>query len=191
MSDDDRTVRVPTGRPKVNTVGLLVAVGIGMLVSIGLGVYGRVHEAAFFAFNLPGFSAPGAAKAWLATLVFVLAVVQLFSALVMYGKIPITAPSWIGTLHRWSGRSAVLASVPIAVHCLYAYGFDSGDTRVLVHSLVGCFFYGAFVAKMLVLNTKGTPGWALPALGGAAFTGLSVLWLTSAVWYFTTQGLVF
>jgi hypothetical protein len=31
------------------------------------------------------------------------------------------------------------------------------------------------------------PGWALPVLGGAAFTALTGLWLTSSVWFFTTM----
>ena len=65
---------------------------------------------------------------------------------------------WAGPrLHRWSGRVAVLLTVPVAVHCLYALGFQLGSPRVLVHSLVGCFFYGVFVAKMLVLPRPDAP----------------------------------
>jgi hypothetical protein len=29
----------------------------------------------------------------------------------------------------------------------------------------------------------------LPALGGAVFTAVTAVWLTSAVWFFTTSGL--
>jgi hypothetical protein len=115
--------------------------------------------------------------------------VQLVSAAAMYGRLPVRAPSWTGTLHRWSGRVAVLASVPVAVHCLYALGFQAGEPRVLVHALVGCLFYGAFVAKMLLLTRHGLPGWALPVAGGLVFTGLAVLWVTSSLWVFTTLGL--
>lgn len=173
------------------TTTIVIAFGIGTLVAVGLGVYGRVHDASFFAFNLAGFSSGTAAKAWLATVAFLLALVQLFSALVMYGRINIAAPPWIGTLHRWSGRVAVLVTVPVAVHCLYALGFETDVTRGLVHSLAGCFFYGAFVAKMLVLQRREAPGWALPVLGGAVFTGLTVLWLTAAGWFFATSGIHF
>lgn len=174
------------------TGGLLLAVVVGIAVSIGLGVYGRMQApGAFFSFSIVGFSSGPAAKAWLATIAFVLALVQLFSALVMYGRIPIAAPSWIGTLHRWSGRVAVLVTVPVAVHCLYALGFRVGEPRVVVHSLFGCFFYGAFVAKMITLNRRGMPGWSLPVFGGAVFTALTALWLTSSVWFFTTTGLTF
>ena len=63
----------------------------------------------------------------------------------------------------------------------------SRPPRVLVRSLVGCIFYGAFTAKMLVLRAE-VPRWVLPVLGGAAFTALTAVWLTSAVWFFTTSG---
>lgn len=62
---------------------------------------------------------------------------------------------------------------------------------MLVHSLFGCLFYGAFVTKMLLLTRPGAPGWSLPTLGGAVFTGLTALWLSSALWFFTTTGITF
>ncbi len=187
-SQDGLIAATPSSRLAV----LLVAVVVGILVSVGLGVYGRLHEPTFFAINVAGFSSGTAAKAWLGTIAFLLALVQLGSALVMYGRLPrITAPSWIGALHRWSGRVAVLVTVPVAVHCLYALGFQTGSVRVLVHSVFGCFFYGAFVAKMLILNRRDAPGWTLPVLGGAVFTGLVVLWSTASAWFFGTSGLTF
>lgn len=178
-------------RAQTSSGGVLVAVVVGALVAVGLGVFGTMHDPRFFSVNVAGFSSGLYAKAWLTTAAAVLGLFQVFSALVMYGRLPITPPSWIGAAHVWSGRLAVLATVPVAVHCLYAVGFQTGDTRVLTHSLLGCFFYGAFVAKMLVLTRKGVPGWALPVLGGAVFTGLIYLWLTSALWLFTGQGLKF
>lgn len=33
-----------------------------------------------------------------------------------------------------------------------------------------------------------TPRWLIPALGGAVFLSLIGLWLTSALWLFTTKG---
>jgi hypothetical protein len=177
--------------PRSHLAALLGILAAGSLVSVGLGVYGRTHEPSFFAINIAGFSSGIAAKAWIVTGVFLLALVQLGSALVMYGRIPgVTGPSWIGGLHRWSGRAAVLLSVPVAVHCLYALGFQTGEPRVLVHSLFGCFFYGAFTAKMLSLRID-TPRLTLPVLGGAVFSALTALWLTSSVWFFTTSGLTF
>jgi hypothetical protein len=170
---------------------LLVLLAIGAAVSITLGVYARAHEPTFIAVNLAGFSGPLAAKAWLTTGAAVMAIVQLVSALAIYGKLGITAPSWAGMLHRWSGRVAFLLAVPVAIHCLYAVGFDSSSPRVLIHSVLGCLFFGAFTVKMLLLSRKGMPGWALPVFGGLVFTGLAALWLTSSLWFFTTIGVSF
>lgn len=170
---------------------LLGAAGAGAAVAVALGVYGRLHEPTGVAINLAGFSGPMSVKSWLTTVVVALALVQLFSALAMYGRIPGPRPGpAVGMAHRWSGRMAVVASVPVAAHCLYALGFQATDARVIVHSLLGCFFYGVFVVKMLVLAREGSPRWLLPLTGGAVFTALVGLWLTSALWFFTTFGLV-
>ncbi|GAJ81605.1 hypothetical protein NBRGN_038_02790 [Nocardia brasiliensis NBRC 14402] len=179
------------GRSQSGTAALAVALLIGAAVAVLLGVYGKTHEPSAFSVNVAGFSGPQAVKTWLATLAFVLALGQFGSALAMYGKLPGRTPSWIGSAHVWSGRLAVLVSVPVAVHCLYALGFQHYDARVLWHSLLGCFFYGAFVAKMLLLTRKGLPGWVIPAAGGLVLTGLTGLWLTSSLWFFQHNGLTF
>jgi hypothetical protein len=191
VGDEAPTMRAYVPPPRGASTTLFIAAAALILVAVGLGVYGRTHQAAFFAFNLAGFSSGTAAKVWVATIAFVFALVQLVSALVMYGKLPVAAPSWIGGLHRWSGRIAVLVSVPVAVHCLYALGFQVGQPRVLVHSIFGCLFYGAFVAKMIVITRRRSPGWLLPVLGGLVFTALTVLWLTASVWFFATNGIKF
>jgi Family of unknown function (DUF6529) len=175
---------------------VLVAGAVGSLVAVGLGVYGRLHEPTFVAVNIAGFSSGIAAKAWLASFAFLLALVQLWSAAAMYGRVGRRwrhdgAPHWVAGLHRWSGRAAVLVTVPVAVHCLYALGFQDGTLRVLLHSLAGCFLYGVFVTKMLVLQRPHTPRWSLPLLGGLLFTVLTAVWLSSSVWFFTTSGLSF
>ncbi|MFI6939682.1 DUF6529 family protein [Streptomyces sp. NPDC050418] len=158
-------------------------------VAVGLGVYGRVHDPAGTSFNLAGFSSTGAVKSWLGTGAFAFAVLQFVTALAMYGRLPgITSKPWMPGLHRWSGRVAFLLAVPVAVHCLYALGYQTYDTRVLWHSLLGCFFFGAFTAKMLLLRHDRLPGWLLPVVGGAVFAGLAVVWVTSALWFFRTFG---
>src|SRR5690606_10421545 len=142
-----------TSRPAAGAAAtLLVPVAIGAAVAVTLGAYGRLHEPTGIAVNLAGFSGPLAAKSWLTTGAAFFAVVQLVSALVMYGKLGIPAPKWTGTLHRWSGRVAFLLAVPVAIHCLYAVGFAAAEPRTLAHSLLGCFFFGAFTVKMLSLS---------------------------------------
>jgi hypothetical protein len=189
----DPTAQIPTQAvPTRSGVAVVVAVALGAIVAVGLGVFGKVHEPQFFSISVAGFSSGVAVKSWLATLAVALALFQLASAFAMYRLIPGgKAPSWIGTAHVWSGRLAVLASVPVAVHCLYALGFQSTDNRVLFHSLFGCFFYGAFVTKMLLLTRIGLRGWVIPVAGGLVFFGLVYVWLTSALWFFQTTGVTF
>lgn len=164
---------------------MLVPLGIGSLVAVTLGAYAGLHEPRGVAVNLAGFSGPLAAKSWLATGAAVLALVQLASSVAIRRR---AAPALVGTVHRWSGRGAFLLAVPVAVHCLYAVGFQVGSPRALVHSLLGCLFFGGFVVKMLGLRRDGLPGWVLPVLGGVVFAALVGLWLTSSLWFFQTSG---
>ncbi len=176
-------------KPVTRAAAAVVPLGIGAAVAIGLGVYGRVHNPTGVAIDVAGFSSTQAVKTWLATVAIVLAIVQLISAFAVYGKIP--GPSWSGTLHKWSGRLAVLFTLPVVAHCLYALGFQYDTGRVLIHSVLGCFFFGAFAAKMLVLSRDDAPRGLLPVIGGLVFSALVGIWLTSALWFFTTVGFTF
>jgi hypothetical protein len=190
VATQPHTVPPQPARADSGAAKLVVPSLIGGLVALTLGVYGRLHNPTGYAINIAGFSSPGAVKSWLATGAFVFALVQVGSALVMYGKVPrVAAPPWIGGLHRWSGRAAFLLAVPVAVHCLYALGFQHYSTRVLVHSLLGCAFFGAFTIKMLVLPKSDLPNWTLPTLGALVFTALTGVWFTSAYWFFSTFGI--
>jgi Family of unknown function (DUF6529) len=180
------TREVPAATRDRYRLPLLVFVLLGSAVAVGLGVYGREHEPTGYALNVVGFSGPLYVKAWLTTAAAVLAVVQLLTAGRMYD---VAASAWVRAAHRWAGRVSVLLTVPVAVHCIYALGFEGGSPRVLVHSLLGCFFYGAFVVKMLVLTRGPRPRWVVPVAGGALFTAVMGLWLTSSLWVFTTTGL--
>ncbi|MFC9895563.1 DUF6529 family protein [Nocardia sp. NPDC127579] len=191
MSADPNATTVRRVRP-AGPAAILVPLLVGAAVAVLLGVYAKTHDPRFFSVNVAGFSSPTAVKTWLATLTFALAICQLCTAAALYGRIrPLANAGWTGPAHVWSGRLAVLVSVPVAVHCLYALGFQDSTTRVLLHSLFGCFLYGAFVAKMLLLTRKGLPNWVIPVAGGLLFSGLTVVWLTSALWFFRTSGLTF
>ncbi|PXX62353.1 hypothetical protein DFR70_107221 [Nocardia tenerifensis] len=179
----------PGKRVRPGARAIVIPLLAGAAVSVLLGVYAKTHEPAGYSVGIAGFSSAQAMKTWLASVSFLLALCQFASALVMYGRLPVAAPSWIGAVHVWTGRLAVLVSVPVAVHCLYAFGFQHYDTRVLTHSLLGCFCYGAFVAKMLLLTRNGLPRWAIPIAGGLVLTGVTGLWLTSALWFFQHNGL--
>ena len=178
-------------KPAASTTSMLIVPSlIGALVALALGIYGRVHSPTGIAINIAGFSSPGTVKSWLATGATVFAIVQVGSALVMYGKVPrVTAPEWIGGLHKWSGRIAFLLAVPVAINCLYGLGFQTYSTRVLIHSILGCAFFGAFTVKMLILPKRGVPGWVLPVAGAVVFLALIGIWFTSAYWFFSTFGI--
>jgi hypothetical protein len=182
------TTVVPVG-PDPSARLLVVPALAGCLVALTLGLYGRLHPPTGIAVDIVGFSSPATVKAWLATVAIAFALVQLGSSLVMYGKLPgISAPPWIGGLHRWSGRIAFITTVIVAVHCLYALGFETFTPRVLAHSVAGCLFFGVITVKMLALTRRGMPGWVMPLLGGLAFALLVLIWFTSAFWFFSFFG---
>ena len=166
----------------------LVALAAGAAAAVALGVYGRAHDPTGRAINTFGFDTMIQMKVWLAVAVGVLALGQVVGALWLYGKLGIAAPSWLGKGHRASGILAIILSLPVAYHCLWSLGFQSYDTRVLVHSLAGCLVYGALVAKVIAVETKSGPAWLLPVAGSVLFTTLIVVVLTSAVWYLNEFG---
>ena len=67
-----------------------------------------------------------------------------------------------------------------------ALGFETGaGARVLIHSIIGCAFYGAFATKVIAVRDHDQPRWVLPVIGGTVFSLLVVIWLTSSLWFFT------
>src|SRR5258708_19672336 len=135
----------------------------GVLGGRGLGVYGL--------------------KSGVAPVALGLAVVQVLLALWIYRKLPLAgrAPKPIRRTHRVIGFVAVAVTVPVAIHCFMAYGVVLTDARVMIHSIAGCVFYGAFVAKVLLVQSKRLPGWALPVAGALLAPPLSLRWDTSAL----------
>ena len=166
-----------------------LVVVVGAAVAVVLGVYGKVHDPALQPLSTFGFSGMLQMKTWLATLALLLVVVQLVSALWMYGRLP------IGSRRQWSRRlTDGAAQSPSSSRCRSpstACGRSASSTsspRVLLHGVAGCCFYGAYAAKMVGLRVSGLPAWALPVLGGLTFGLFVLLWLTSALWFFTRSG---
>ncbi|HEY7282764.1 MAG TPA: DUF6529 family protein [Actinomycetota bacterium] len=169
---------------------ILIALAIGAVVFLSLGIYGKVHDPTGQSLITLFFTETITLKVWLATAAFVLAIGQLLGGLRMYGKLGRKrGPKWIRTGHRIAGTGAFLLTIPVAYHCLWALGFhlDEGR-RVLVHGIAGCFFFGALTAKVIVVEWRRMPRWALPTLGGLLFAALTIVWITSALWFFKTTG---
>lgn len=170
--------------------GLVIFVGVvlvGCAVSLSLGVYGRIHDPTFRAITTLGFPTLLDMKAWLTTAALVLALGQVGTAMRMYGRLGRgPAPRSVATAHRATGVLLVVVTLPVAYHCLWSLGIDDYNTRVLMHSIVGCGLYGALVAKLLALQIPRMPAWAIPLLGGTLFALLVLVWWTSSLWYFTS-----
>jgi Family of unknown function (DUF6529) len=168
---------------------LLIIGLVGGAVALTLGIYANAHTPSSDLVITLGFTNTITMKVWLTTIALIFAVIQLITALWMYGRLPLgRAPASLGTVHRISGRLAFLISLPVAYHCLYQLGWQHTSTRVLLHSLLGCLFYGAFAAKVLIVRSKGLPGSALPIAGGLVFVLLVYIWLLSALWYIDQSG---
>ena len=181
MSDATPTLR----REPVSSSKLLIPLGALLVVTAGVYLLTQVISPDINT-SLFGQSATGTfkLKSWLASGVLALAAFQLYAALWIYGLLPGRKPAWLGRAHRAAGFAAILLSLPIAYHCLLAYGFRDSDRRTVVHSVAGCFFYGAFAAKVLVVRSRRLPRWALPVAGGTMVTLVVVLWYSAALWYF-------
>jgi len=161
--------------------------GAGLLAGGVAGVLyaaGRLHQPDY-TFSMFGAD-PFPPKSLLATIALVLAGLQVLLALWIYRKLPLapSPPRPVPVAHRVTGFVLVTLTIPVAVHCLIAYGVQLTSPRVAVHSLAGCFFYGAFAAKVLLVHSRRLPGWALPVAGGTLAIVLGVLWYTSALWYY-------
>ena len=179
------SVRTPD--PAVRRLLIIALVGAG--VALTLGIYANAHSPASDLTITLGFTNTITMKVWLTTIVLCFAVIQLLSALWMYGRLPVgDAPSWLGDVHRISGRLAFLVSLPVAYQCLYQLGFQHSSARVLLHSILGCLFYGAFAAKVLIVRSRNLPGAALPLAGGLVFVLLVYIWLLSVLWYVDQSG---
>jgi Family of unknown function (DUF6529) len=168
---------------------VLLPLMVAALVAVTVGVVARTQQddspSGYFELF---FSDPIHLKAWFATAAGVLAFVQLVTAAWIFRRIPIDKPPWVNPVHRWSGRVLFVCTLPVAYHCIFKLGFQTGDDRVLVHSLVGSAFFGAYSAKVLIVRMKRFPVWVLPAAGGALFTILIAVWYTSALWFFSLVG---
>ena len=173
---------------------LLLPLGLGLGIAAGLYAFGTKHTPDYSGTALFGQTATDTLpiKSWLATGLLALAALQLGLAMWIYGRLPGVgvAGLGIGNVHRAVGVVAVLVTLPIAYHCAFAYGVQTNiDTRVAVHSLAGCFLYGAIAAKLIIVRSRRLPGWALPLAGGTVVALVAVLWYTSALWYFNNYSL--
>jgi hypothetical protein len=171
-----------------STAAPLVAIGTGAVIALALGIYASAHTPTGHAITTLGFSSMIAMKVWLAIVAGVLALGQLVGGLWMFGRLGRPAPAWVGPAHRSVGFLAVLVSLPVAYHCLWALGFGTADARTIAHSVLGCVFYGAFVVKVFSVHGRTEPTWLLPSAAVTMLVSLAIVVSTSALWYLTAVG---
>ena len=164
----------------------------GAAVAVFLGVYADLHTPTGEATPHLWFPTMLSFKAWLTTLAVAFGVFQLLSSLRLRDRLrwPRTIPTWLPDAHRLSGSLVLLCSLPVAYHCLWSLGFafdasPFSNGRVLLHAVAGCVFYGAIVTKTLTVEIEAVPRWLIPWAGGVVFASLTVVWLTSSLYYFT------
>lgn len=174
-------------RGGVAVMGLAIAAAAGVTAALYLWASAQTAQPQEGVFGRHGLEAL-TLKSWMATAVLMLALLQVVGALWMYGRLPggRTAPRSIGVLHRINGIALVALAGLIAWQCVRVYGVQTYAPRVMVHAIAGCFFFGAFAAKLVIVRSKRLPGWNLPAAGGLLVTTVAVLWLSSSFWFFTT-----
>ena len=183
----------PQKPPPIRLVLVLLA---GGAVAVTLGVYGQLHTPAaqrsttlmFWSLSFDTAQAMLQFKSIFTTIAIVFALMQLVSGLRLREHIswPRSMPLWYSDFHRLCGTLALVFSLPVAYHCLWSLGFQTStnNTRAVVHSFLGCFFYGAFVTKVLAVRTSRVPNWLVPVVGGLVLASLAGIWVSSALYFF-------
>ncbi len=171
-----------------NPVWLALPLVVFALITLTVGLVARqtIREPYSTPFFDLFFSDTLHMKAWLVTAAVILACSQLLTAARLYEVLRFPPKGRLyHSVHRWSGRAAILLTLPVAYHCVFLLGFGTHSPRVLIHSLLGSALYGAVVAKVLIVRSSRFAHWVLPVAGALLFSILLGLWLTSALWFFT------
>jgi hypothetical protein len=174
----------------------LAAFAAGAAVAVLIGVFGRAHDPTLDGTTTLGFHTVIQMKVIVSTVVALCVLFQQLSALVIYGKLPIKAPPWLGKAHRASGTTALVLGAFVAYHCLWALGLEYGHlkdgekvgARTVIHGVLGCLIVGTAVVKIVAVKSRRAPGWFLPVAGGLLFTLFIAALLTSTLWYYLNYG---
>ena len=181
--------RLSLNKPSgTNPAWLAVPLAVFALITLIVGLVARqtVREPYATPFFHPFFTDTLQMKAWLVTAAVVLVCGQILTAARIYELLRFPPKGrFYHAVHRWSGRAAILLTLPVAYHCVFLLGFGTHSPRVFVHSLLGSAFYGAVVSKVLIVRSRNFAPWVLPVAGGLLFSILLGLWLTSALWFFS------
>lgn len=154
-------------------------------LAVGLLARGRQErEGSFTLF----FSSQFHLMTWLSMVAVGLACCQLLTAAWIFRKLPWRSPRRIREIHRWTGRLAILFVLPVLYWCIFQLGFQTFDSRVLAHSVLGTLFVGAVAGKITIVRLRRFPAWAYLLAGLFVFATLVGAWGTSALWFVRQAG---
>jgi hypothetical protein len=129
-----------------------------------------------------------ALKAVGATVVVILSAGQAWTMYSAMGKLP-RGGIRIRTLmrlHRYGGRITIALAAVIAVFCMVDIGAPTDPLRVAIHVVFGAAAFSALALKFTLIRFRPALAYDLaPWLGGAAAVAFTVIWVSSAVAYFT------
>lgn len=166
---------------------LIVPAAIFAAVALTAGLLARgrqEHQGSFTLF----FSSQFHLMTWLSMVAVGLACCQLLTAAWIYRKLPWPPPPRIRELHRWTGRLAILFVLPVLYWCIFQLGFQTFNSRVLAHSVLGTLFVGAVAGKITIVRLRRFPAWAYLLAGLLVFATLVGAWGTSALWFLRQAG---
>ncbi|MBI5871069.1 MAG: hypothetical protein HZB44_09015 [Actinobacteria bacterium] len=132
-----------------------------------------------------------AQKSLLATVLLVLAcgqVLLIASALGKIGSFSMETKRWLTMAHRFEGYVAFLVVLWVAYNCVFNIANKSGAPRVVIHAIAGTVILGLFMSKITINRGLKQFYTRLPLLGASLFTAITILWVTSAGWYYYTNG---
>lgn len=123
------------------------------------------------------------------TTVFALAGLQVLLAARFYGRtfLPGISGGAAASLHRWSGRVALVLAVAVAYSCVAGPAGPTSPTRVLLHSIFGIAAFVVLTVKFLILRVVKGGDKALPIAGISLFLVFAAIWATSVADYVTAR----
>lgn len=181
------TTASPISAPTRSVRWLIAPAAIFAAVALTTGLLARGHQEHQGNFAL-FFSSQFHLMTWLSTVAVGLACCQLLTAAWIFRKLPWPPPPRIREIHRWTGRLAILFVLPVLYWCIFQLGFQTFNSRVLAHSVLGTLFVGAVAGKITIVRLRRFPAWAYLLAGLLVFATLVGAWGTSALWFVRQAG---
>jgi Family of unknown function (DUF6529) len=184
-TDDRRLAGASSGR---SALWLLAPAAMFVAVTLAAGLVARGRQ------EVPGnfrlfFSSQFHLMAWLSMVSVSLAFVQLFTAAWIFRKLSWLPPSpRIATIHRWTGRLAIVSVLPVVYWCIFQLGFQTFNARYVAHSIFGTLFVGAVAGKVTIVRLRRFPVSAYVFAGLLVFAMLIGAWGTSTLWFLRQAG---